>query len=94
MSMACTAVHTIPCPLPTTTAHLPWAGVEGAGCAPRLHKSHTGGQSLLQVVPPLQGPSRGLVDIRSDQQGSSTALSDQLFLNREGHPLPAPCPRG
>lgn len=27
-------------------------------------------------------------------KASTTALSDRLFLNREGHPLPPPSPRG
>lgn len=73
-----------------TTAHLAWTGGEGPGSAPRLHKSYTGSikvgkhccRTPLQWYHPLQGPSRRLVDIRSDQQGFhhssvTSALSEQ-----------------
>lgn len=93
ISMGCTTVHTIPCPLPTTAAHLAWAGVEGPVSAPRLQKSWTGSIKVgkhccrtPQWCYPLQGPSRGLVDIRSDQQGFQHSNVRSAFSEQGGSP--------
>lgn len=90
ISMGCATVHTIPCPLPTTAAHLAWAGVEGPGSAPRLHKSHTGSikvgkhccRTPLQWCYLCRDHPGGWWTSGVTSKASSTALSDQLFLNR------------
>lgn len=95
-AVGCTTVHTIPCPLPTMTAHLAWTGVEEPGSAPRLHKSCIGSikvgkhcyRTSLQWCHPCRDHPGGWWPSGATSKTSSTVVSNQLFLIREGHPLP------
>lgn len=72
-----------------TTAHLAWTCGEGPGSAPRLHKSCTGSIKVGKLCcrTPLQWcHPRGLVDIRSDQQGFHHSIVRSALSEQRGSP--------
>lgn len=108
ISMGCTTTRTVSCPLPTTIAHLP-CGQVGKNLLLLRGCTNTAVAQLkwANTAPGLccngAADSRDHYRVASGHQksypgviskASTTALPDQLFLNRKGHPLPPSSPRG
>lgn len=103
ISMECTTICIVSCPLPTSIAHLPCGKVGKnlvllRGCTKtplaQLKWANTALDSTA-MVQPTAGTIQGdwwTSEVLS--KASTTALPDQLFLNRKGHPLPPSSPRG
>ena len=107
VSMGCTTTCSVSCPLPTTIAHLPsrqvgknlvllrsctntaLAQLKWANTAAGLYcngAAHCRGR--YRVSGGHQKSYPGVIS-----KASTTALPDQLCLNRKGHPLPPSSPR-